>query len=89
MQYALSIIAKVIGLLFFALVAYKGLGNAYNAFIYGEFAYGERGLYAWPAKSMVPIGAAMICIQLAIETAKKICDFAKGRFSIEKVGIFE
>ena len=79
LQHIIEIINRLLGFFFFALVVYKGIGNAYYAFIYDEVAFGQQGFYTWPARSLVPFGAATLCFQLLIGIIQRIYFLIYGK----------
>ena len=79
LQHIIGIINRLLGLFFFALIIYKGIGNAYFAFINDEVAYGQQGFYTWPARCLVPFGAATLCLQLLIDIIQRMHILVSGK----------
>ncbi len=71
-QDILIVVTNAIGIAIFVLITWKAGQAAWNALIYGETAYGQEGLYTWPARSLVPLGCGTLCIQLLIQSVEKI-----------------
>lgn len=71
-QHFFTAFACTVGICFFAVVLLEGAKEAWNAYVTGEWAFGVDNMYTWPAKSLVPMGCCVMCIQLLIDAIAEI-----------------
>lgn len=64
MQIFFGIVGYVISLVIFSLITWQSGLRAWKAFDTGQIREGIVGYPLWPAKSMIPVGTAFLCLRL-------------------------
>jgi TRAP-type C4-dicarboxylate transport system permease small subunit len=66
-QYFLKIFNLVVFFLFYALIAWRGAVGSWEAFELDDNTPGLIRIPYWPAKAVVPLGAALLCLQVFLD----------------------
>ena len=74
-----EIVTCIVGIVVFSLIAWLGWDRAVDAFNSGDVMAGANPWPMWPSIAMVPFGAGVITIRLALHLIGHILSLATGR----------
>lgn len=69
----------LLGLLFFALIVWHGSRMAIDSWKMKEISWGASRLPVYPAKTMVPFGSLIICLQFIVDIGESILNLKRGK----------
>jgi len=71
-QNILGIFTDTIGVILWVIIGWKGLDMAIRAWVFSDTTSGILPLPLFPAKILIPLGAALLCIQLMLDIYQKL-----------------
>lgn len=79
LRFLVDVVISVVGCLVFALIAYVAYWRAEEAFQTGDVLSGAIPWPTWPALALVPLGAGLLALRLALHTVASLLNLAAGR----------
>lgn len=76
---SLDIVASILGLLLYATVTYQGFIWAMTSWQVGDYVAGLINIPRWPSQFMVPLGAALLCLQFLADVVQRVTELRGGR----------
>lgn len=71
-QFFLQVFNLVVTLLFFALIAWRGIVGSWEAYVLDDKTAGLVRIPYWPAKAVVPLGAILLCSQIFMDLVESL-----------------
>lgn len=66
-QVWLNLVAWFLSLITFIIITWQGAETAWAAFLIKEYRFGVIEFPVWPAKMLIPVGSALLCLRLGID----------------------
>jgi TRAP-type C4-dicarboxylate transport system permease small subunit len=76
---SLDIVASILGLLLYATIAYQGFSWAMTSWRVGDYVAGLINIPRWPSQFVVPLGAALLCLQFLADVVQRVTELKRGR----------
>ena len=73
----LDILAYCLGILVYATILWRGFGWAYTSWQVGDYVAGLINIPRYPSQFVVPLGAAILCLQFVADVARRLQDLKK------------
>ena len=73
----LDILAYCLGIVVYATILWRGFGWAWTSFLVGDYVAGLINIPRYPSQFVVPLGAAILCLQFAADVARRVQDLRK------------
>lgn len=71
-QYFLNIFNLVVTFLFYGLIAWRGVVGSWEAYALDDKTAGLVRIPYWPAKAVIPLGAALLCSQIILDLVETV-----------------
>ena len=71
-QHFLKIFNLIVVFLFFALIAWRGVVGCWEAFELDDKTPGLIRIPYWPARAVIPLGAALLCLQVFLDIVESL-----------------
>ncbi|HEY7709517.1 MAG TPA: TRAP transporter small permease, partial [Candidatus Entotheonella sp.] len=75
----LDIAASVLGLLLYSIVTYQSFIWAWDSWQVGDYVSGLINIPRWPSQFVVPLGAALLCLQFLADVAQRVAELKPPR----------
>ncbi len=75
----LDIVASVLGLLLYATITYQSAIWAWASWQVGDYVAGLINIPRWPSQFVVPLGAALLCLQFLADVAQRVAELRSPR----------
>jgi TRAP-type C4-dicarboxylate transport system permease small subunit len=75
----LDIAASVLGLLLYGIVTYQSFIWAWDSWQVGDYVAGLINIPRWPSQFVVPLGAALLCLQFLADVAQRVAELKSPR----------
>jgi len=72
MQKMLTIFNLLVVFLFYALIAWRGVVGCWEAFELDDKTPGLIRIPYWPAKAVIPLGSALLCLQVFMDIVESL-----------------
>lgn len=82
MRRSADVVINSVSCVIFVLIAYIGFGRAEEAFRTGDVLSGAIPWLTWPALAVVPLGAGLLALRLALHTVAGVVNVMAGRDAI-------
>ena len=73
----LDILAYGLGILVYATILWRGFGWAWTSWLVGDYVAGLINIPRYPSQFVVPLGAAVLCLQFIADVARRLQDLKK------------
>ena len=73
----LDILAYGVGILVYATILWRGFGWAWTSWQVGDYVAGLINIPRYPSQFVVPLGAAVLCLQFVADVARRLQDLKK------------
>ena len=73
----LDILAYCLGILVYATILWRGFGWAWTSWQVGDYVAGLINIPRYPSQFVVPLGAAILCLQFVADVARRLQDLRK------------
>ena len=73
----LDILAYGLGLLVYVTILWRGFGWAWTSWQVGDYVAGLINIPRYPSQFVVPLGAAILCLQFVADVARRLQDLKK------------
>ena len=73
----LDILAYCLGIMVYATILWRGFGWAWTSWLVGDYVAGLVNIPRYPSQFVVPLGAAVLCLQFAADVARRLRDLKK------------
>lgn len=70
----LDLVASILGLLLYATITYQGYYWSLTSYQVGDYVAGLINIPRWPSQFMVPLGAAILCLQFIADIIQRVMD---------------
>jgi C4-dicarboxylate transporter, DctQ subunit len=70
----LDIVASVLGLVLYAIIVYQSFVWAWASWQVGDYVAGLVNIPRWPSQFVVPLGAALLCLQFLSDVRQRIAE---------------
>ena len=73
----LDMLAYGLGLLVYVTILWRGFGWAWTSWQVGDYVAGLINIPRYPSQFVVPLGAAILCLQFVADVARRLQDLKK------------
>ena len=73
----LDILAYGLGLMVYVTILWRGFGWAWTSWQVGDYVAGLINIPRYPSQFVVPLGAAILCLQFVADVARRLQDLKK------------
>ena len=73
----LDILAYGLGIMVYATILWRGFGWAWTSWQVGDYVAGLINIPRYPSQFVVPLGAAILCLQFVADIARRLQDLKK------------
>jgi TRAP-type C4-dicarboxylate transport system permease small subunit len=81
----LDIVASSLGFLLYATIVYQGFIWSWTSWQVGDYVAGLVNIPRWPSQFVVPIGAAILCLQFIVDVVQRVTEL-REHYALERQG---